>query len=96
MPDLPDVPTVAEQGITGYEASSFVALLGPPGLPADIVGKLNVAANEWLKTPEAQNALATQTLLPLGGTPQMLQARVRHEIEKWGPVVKAAGISLGQ
>jgi len=96
LPDLPDVPTVAEQGIANYEASSFVALLGPPGLPADIVAKLNAAANGWLKTAEAQTALANQTLLPLGGTPEMLQARMRKEIEKWGPVVKAAGISLGQ
>jgi tripartite-type tricarboxylate transporter receptor subunit TctC len=96
LPDLPDVPTVAEQGIANYEASSFVALLGPPGLPADIVGKLNAAVNDWLKTPEAKTALANQTLLPLGGTADMLRARMRHEIEKWGPVVKAAGISLGQ
>ena len=95
LPDLPDVPTIAEQGIKDYEASSFVALLGPAGMPQDLVQKLTVAANDWLKTNEAKNALALQTLRPLGGTPEMLQARMRQEIEKWGPVVKRAGINLG-
>jgi tripartite-type tricarboxylate transporter receptor subunit TctC len=95
LPDLPDVPTVAEQGITNYEASSFVALLGPAGMQQDLVMKLNTAVNDWLKTDEAKQALARQTLRPLGGTPDMLQARMRAEIEKWGPVVKRAGISLG-
>jgi tripartite-type tricarboxylate transporter receptor subunit TctC len=95
LPDLPDVPTVAEQGIKNFEASSFVALLGPAGMPRDLVTKLNTAVNDWLKTDEAKQALARQTLRPLGGTPEMLQARIGAEIEKWGPVVKRAGISLG-
>ena len=95
LPDLPDVPTVAEQGIANYEASSFVALFGPAGLPQDLVVKLNTAVNDWLKTDGAKKALAAQTLRPLGGTPEMLQARIRGEIEKWGPVVKRAGIMLG-
>jgi tripartite-type tricarboxylate transporter receptor subunit TctC len=95
LPDLPDVPTIAEQGIKDYEASSFVALLGPAGMPQELVTKLNGAANDWLQTEEAKKALALQTLRPLGGTPEMLQARMRKEVEKWGPVVKRAGISLG-
>jgi tripartite-type tricarboxylate transporter receptor subunit TctC len=95
LPDLPDVPTITEQGIKDYEASSFVALFGPVGLPQDLVHKLNAAVNDWLQTDEARKALALQTLRPLGGTPEMLQARMRREIEKWGPVVKRAGISLG-
>jgi len=94
LPDLPDVPTIAEQGIQ-YEASSFVALLGPPGLPKDLVTKLNAAANDWLQTDEARKALALQTLRPLGGTPEKLQARMKFEIDKWAPIVKRAGISLG-
>jgi tripartite-type tricarboxylate transporter receptor subunit TctC len=95
MSDLPDVPTIAEQGITTYEASSFVALLGPANMPADLVQKLNAAANDWLKTDEAKKALDTQTLRPLGGTADELRARMRHEIDKWRPVVQAAGITLG-
>ncbi|HWM47287.1 MAG TPA: tripartite tricarboxylate transporter substrate binding protein [Xanthobacteraceae bacterium] len=96
LPDLPDVPTVAEQGFPDYEASSFVALLGPPNLPPDVVTKLNAAVNDWLQTKEAKTALANQTLFPLGGTPDMLRARIQKEIDKWRPVVTAAGISLGQ
>jgi tripartite-type tricarboxylate transporter receptor subunit TctC len=94
LPDLPDVPTIMEQGIQ-YEASSFVALLGPPGLPKDLVARLNAATNEWLQTDEAKKALAVQTLRPLGGTPEKLQARMKFEIDKWAPIVKRAGISLG-
>jgi tripartite-type tricarboxylate transporter receptor subunit TctC len=95
LPDLPDVPTVAEQGIANYEASSSVALLGPAGLPPDLVTKLNAAVNDWLKTDAAKQALAQQTLRPLGGTPEMLRARIQSEIKKWGPVVKRTGIALG-
>lgn len=95
LPDLPDVPTIAEQGIANYEASSFVALLGPAGMPKDLVMKLNAAANDWLKTDEAKQALALQTLRPLGGTPEMLRARMQSEIDKWRPIVKRAGIALG-
>ncbi len=95
LPELPDVPTVAEQGIKDYEASAFVALLGPANMPADLVQKLNDATNDWLKTDEANKALAVQTLRPLGGTPDALRARIQKEIDKWRPVVQAAGISLG-
>lgn len=94
LPDLPDTPTIMEQGIQ-YEASSFVALLGPPGLPPDLVQKLNAATNEWLQTDEAKKALAVQTLRPLGGSPEKLQTRMKFETEKWAPIVKRAGISLG-
>jgi tripartite-type tricarboxylate transporter receptor subunit TctC len=95
LPSLPDVPTVAEQGMPDFEASSFVALLGPANLPADFVQTLNADCNAWLETSDAKAALAEQALRPLGGTPEMLRARMRHEIDKWAPVVKAAGISLG-
>jgi tripartite-type tricarboxylate transporter receptor subunit TctC len=95
MPELPDVPTAAEQGFKNYEASSFIALLGPTGLPPEIVQKLNAAANDWLREDAAKKALEAQTLRPLGGTPEMLNARMRAEIDKWAPVVKAANISLG-
>jgi tripartite-type tricarboxylate transporter receptor subunit TctC len=95
MPELPDVPTVMEQGFKTYEASSFIALFGPANLPADIVQKLNAGANTWLQTDAAKKALAAQTLRPIGGTPDMLKERVRAEISKWEPVVKSANISLG-
>ena len=95
LPDLPDVPTIAEQGIANYEASSFVALLGPAGLPPDLVTKLNMAVNDWLNTDAAKQALAQQTMRPLGGTPEMLRNRIENEINKWRPVVERTGIALG-
>ena len=57
--------------------------------------KLNVAVNDWLKIDVAKRALAQQTLRPIGGTPEMLRARIQNEIAKWGPVVKRTGIALG-
>jgi tripartite-type tricarboxylate transporter receptor subunit TctC len=95
MQELPDVPTAAEQGFRNYEASSFIALLGPAGLPSDVVQKLNAAANDWLKEDATKKALEAQTLRALGGTPDMLKERMRAEIDKWAPVVKSANISLG-
>ena len=95
MPELPDVATAAEQGFANYEASSLIALLGPAGLPPEIVQKLNAATNDWLREDAAKTALAAQTLRPLGGTPDMLKQRVETEIRKWEPVVKSANITLG-
>lgn len=95
MPELPDVPTVQEQGIAGYEASAFIALMGPANLPEDIVKKLNAAANAWLETDGAKKSLEAQTLRAVSGTPVMLKDRIQAEIVKWAPVVKAAHISLG-
>jgi tripartite-type tricarboxylate transporter receptor subunit TctC len=92
--ELPDVPTVIEQGFKDYEASSFTALFGPPKLPDDIVQKLNAAITGWLQTDVARLALHRQTIRPLGGTPDMLKARVSAEIRKWDPVVKLTHISL--
>jgi tripartite-type tricarboxylate transporter receptor subunit TctC len=93
--DLPDVPTVAEQGIKDFEAAGFLAILGPAGMPTEIVQKLNEAVNDWLKTNGAKTLMATYTMRPLGGTPQMLRERTQLEIDKWGPVVEAAGLSMG-
>ncbi|MDQ8727786.1 tripartite tricarboxylate transporter substrate binding protein [Bradyrhizobium sp. LHD-71] len=95
MPELADVPTVMEQGFKNFEASSFVALLGPANMPQEIVQKLNAVANAWLQEDASKKALQAQTLHAIGGTPEKLKERMRAEIRKWEPVVKSAGISLG-
>jgi tripartite-type tricarboxylate transporter receptor subunit TctC len=91
---LPDVPTVSESGLPGFDASVWYCLLAPTGVPADVVAKLNAGVNDYLKTPKAQ-ALFDQLGAMVGGsTPAELKAFIDGEIAKWGPVVRAAKIEF--
>lgn len=91
---LPDVPTVAEAGLPGFEASVWYALLLPAKVPSDIVAKLNATTNAWLKEPKTQEFLANFGAETAGGSPADLKAFTQAEIEKWGPIIKAANISF--
>jgi tripartite-type tricarboxylate transporter receptor subunit TctC len=91
---LPDVPTVSESGIPGFEASVWYALLAPAKVPPDVVAKLNELANAWLKEPATQEFLAKVGAQPAGGTPADLKAFTQSEIDKWGPIIKAANINF--
>ena len=93
-PGLPDVPTVAESGLPGFEASVWYALLTPVRTPADVIDKLNAAVNAFLKTDKAQDLFGRLGVQGAGGTPADLKKFVADEIEKWGPIVKAANISF--
>jgi len=88
----PDIPTVAESGVPGYEASSWFALLAPAGTPKPVVAKLNAAALKALQTREIQEALIRQGMDPTGSTPGEADAYLRSEIAKWTRVVREAGI----
>lgn len=91
---LPNVPTVAESGLPGFEASVWYAMLLPAKAPADIVAKLNAVTNAWLKDPKTQEFLANFGAVTAGGSPDDLKAFTQAEIDKWGPIVKAANISF--
>jgi tripartite-type tricarboxylate transporter receptor subunit TctC len=91
---LPDVPTVAESGLPGFEASVWYAVLVPAKVPAEIVARLNAATNAWLKDPKTQEFLANFGAEIAGGSPDDLKAFTQAEIEKWGPIIKAANISF--
>lgn len=93
-PGLPDVPTVSESGLPGFEASVWYALLAPAGTPAEAVQKLNTAINDFLKTDKARDLFSKLGVQSAGGTPADLKKFVGEEIEKWGPIVKAANISF--
>ena len=90
-PALPDVPTLAESGLAGFEATSWFALFAPKGTPADIVAKLNDQVRKALSTPEVKKRVedlgAEIRLL----SPDELMAYVRQEHDKWGKVVKSSG-----
>jgi tripartite-type tricarboxylate transporter receptor subunit TctC len=93
-PELPEVPTVAEAGVPGYEATLWLNLLGPVGLPADIVQRLHTETAKALQDTEAQQSFraAGVEASPMG--PQEMAAFMRAEYEKWGKVVRDTGATV--
>ena len=90
----PDVPTVAESGLPGYEVVLWHGLVGPKGLPRAIVERINTEANQILKVKEMDTLLATDGVAPAGGTPEQFAATIKSDIERWGKVVKQAGVKV--
>jgi tripartite-type tricarboxylate transporter receptor subunit TctC len=88
----PDIPTVAESGVPGYEASSWFAFLAPAGTPKSIITRLNAEAMKVLESKEIHDSLVRQGMDPVGSTPGEIDAYLRAEIEKWTRVAKQAGI----
>jgi len=88
---LPDVPTMAEAGLPGYQAASWFMMAVRTGTPADIVERLNAATNAVLADPAVRQSLAEQGLQPMGGSPQDATDHLRNEIGKWGKIVRASG-----
>ena len=91
---LPDVPTVAESGYPGFEASAWTGLVGPAGMSADMVNQLNARMQAVLKEPAVVKRLEDEGSQPLGGTPADFEAYMKSETAKWADVVKAANIKL--
>ena len=89
---LPDVPTADEQGLKGYDANTNGGFLAPAGTPKAIVAKLNAEINAALKLPEVRAKLEAVGIEIQGGTPQDYAALIKSDLDKWGKVVKAAGI----
>ncbi|HLU04048.1 MAG TPA: tripartite tricarboxylate transporter substrate binding protein [Advenella sp.] len=92
---LPDVPTVAESGVPGFEASGWYGLLAPAGTPQDVVLKLNQAISQTMGQPDVQDKLNTLGVTPTTGTPAQLGEKIDSETKKWRDVIRAAHISLG-
>ncbi|ABF10851.1 tripartite tricarboxylate transporter substrate binding protein [Cupriavidus metallidurans] len=87
----PDIPTIAEQGLPGYEATSWFAVFVPAHTPKEIVAKLNAEMNRIFTLPDVQTKLKTLGLDPILGTPEKLAEYQRSEIAKWAKVVKDSG-----
>jgi tripartite-type tricarboxylate transporter receptor subunit TctC len=90
--DLPDVPTLSEAGLPGYEASLWIAVVMPAAVPPAIIAALNRAINAALGEPEIAKVLAAQAIKVAPGTPDELGARMRADIEKWRPLAAKAGL----
>jgi tripartite-type tricarboxylate transporter receptor subunit TctC len=89
---LPDVPTFEELGYKGIDFSGWHALLAPKGTPKDVIDKLNAAVSKLLQKPEFQSRLDAIGAQPDGGTSEQLHKRMAEEAEKWGAVIKRAGL----
>lgn len=93
LADLPDVPTAAEAGYPAMVATTWTGLFAPAGTDGSIVGRLNAAVNEGLRTAELRAALAKVGNVPIGGTPQDLAKILQAENERWAPIVKALNLT---
>ena len=89
---MPDMPTIAESGLKGYEVGNWYAILGPTALPADIVRKLNSEIVKALGSTDMKKRLEELGADPVGSTPEQLAAYMNVEIAKWAKVIKSAGI----
>ena len=90
----PDLPTVAESGVPGYEVTNWHGLIGPKGVPRAIVERLNSEMTKIIKLKEMEDRLQADGMSPAGGTPEQLYEQIRKEIEQWRQVVTRAGIRI--
>jgi len=89
----PNVPTLAEQGVTGFDVDIWFGLLAPAGTPADVIARTNAVINEFLRSPAIEGALAKQGLITAGGTPDTLAQLIAHDMAKWQRLIREAGIT---
>jgi tripartite-type tricarboxylate transporter receptor subunit TctC len=88
---LPELPTIAEQGLPGYEAGVWIGLLAPLGTPKPIIAKLNAAGQKAVKTPEFVKRMNDLGYEVIGGTPEQMRAMIDAEVKRMHPIVKASG-----
>lgn len=93
-PHMPDVPTIAEAGVPGYEALVWVGLLAPAGTPPEIVAKLNSEIAKLLRAPDVGQLLASSGVDPTPTTPEEFGVYLRSEYDKWGKVVRDSGAQI--
>ncbi len=91
---LPNVPTIAEAGVPGYEVSPWFAVFAPAGTPAPIVQKINAALLDAMKQPDTQARFAAIGAEPIGSTPAQLAAHLDKEMARWGKLIKERNIRM--
>jgi tripartite-type tricarboxylate transporter receptor subunit TctC len=92
VPSLPGIPTLEEAGVPDCDSDTWHALTAPPKTPADIVAKLNAAANKAMQDPDLLQTYAKLSISPGGGTPAEAGAFIKQETQRWGDVIRSAGI----
>jgi tripartite-type tricarboxylate transporter receptor subunit TctC len=89
----PDVPTLIEQGLPGFEVDLWFGLLAPAGTPPDVVARYNSVLNEFLHAPKMVAELGKQGLVSSGGTPEVLRDLIANDLAKWQKIIRDAGIT---
>ena len=93
-PELPDVPTMQEAGVPGYEATAWFGILAPKGTPRNVVARINSEVNKALAQADVKEKLAQQGAVASAWTPEQFGEFIHNEIAKWGKVVKASGAKV--
>ncbi|MDR2300054.1 MAG: tripartite tricarboxylate transporter substrate binding protein [Comamonas sp.] len=93
-PGAPDIPTVAESGVPGYEVSGWFGLLAPAGTPREILNKLQGTLAEAVKSPEVAKQLNDLGAEPVANKPEVFAQEIKDDVEKWRKVVKTTGVKL--
>jgi len=91
---LPDVPTMEEAGLAGFEVVAWGGIVAPAGTPRPLVLRLNREINNWLQSPATKAEFAQLGQVALGGTPEFFKAHIDSEAKKWGEVIRNAGVKL--
>jgi tripartite-type tricarboxylate transporter receptor subunit TctC len=91
---LPDLPTIAESGVPGYDVTSWNGVLVPAGTPAEAIKKLNAEFNKVLANPAMRERLVKIGYEPIGGAPDAFSKHIEAETKKWGPVIKQSGLQI--
>jgi tripartite-type tricarboxylate transporter receptor subunit TctC len=91
---LPDVPTIAEAGVPGYDTAVWWGLLGPANMPTDVVAKLSRDFVAAVNAPAVKERLGTLGASPIASSPQEFEATIRADYDKWGPVIRASGLKF--
>ncbi len=92
----PQVPPIAENGVPGYDTSSWFAFFVPARTPPEVIAKMHADTVKVLAEPEIKSKLDNLGLIPVGSTPEALARHLKEEMEKWAPVIKAANIKVNE
>ena len=93
-PTLPDLPTVVETGVPGYESTAWFGIAAPVGTPREIIARLNADGQKAVRAPEFVKRMTDLGYEIVGGTPEQMASMIQDEYRRWGPIVKASGATV--